>query len=81
MHRILTRMELQTDTADVSSRVRALLEADERSGRWLARQLGKTPAWVQRRMVGEVDWSASELIQVARALNVQVSTFFGEVAA
>jgi transcriptional regulator with XRE-family HTH domain len=39
----------------------------------LAEELGRTQQWVNRRMTGEVAWTAAELVMVADILNVSVS--------
>lgn len=80
-HATVKRMEIHTDALSISERVRRALAADDRSGRWLARQLNKTPAWVQRRLTGDVEWSADDIAQVAAVLGIPVGAFFGEVAA
>lgn len=72
---------MHSETESVAESVKQALDANERSGRWLARQLGKTHAWVHRRLAGEVEWSAEELRNVALVLGVPVSTFFGEPTA
>lgn len=77
----MTRMTMQTATIDVASSVQRVLDEQERSGRWLARKLGKSPAWVQRRLAGEVLFSSVDIQLVADALGVPVSVFFGERAA
>lgn len=50
------------------------------SGRQLARDLGKKPPYISRRLTGKVEFSSSDLTLLANYFNVPVATFFGEAA-
>lgn len=73
MHVTVNRMTMQNDTTRVAERIRSVLDAKERSGRWLARQLGESPAWAQRRLAGDVDVTVRDAERIALALDVDVS--------
>ena len=75
MHVTMNRMTMQNDTNRVAERIRSVLDTKERSGRWLARQLGESPAWVQRRLAGDVDIVIRDAERIAIALNVDVTAF------
>lgn len=73
-------MTMHTETPSVADNIRAALAVRERSGRWLARQLGETPAWVHRRLSGEVDVSVKDARRIAVVLDAPVTELIGIAA-
>lgn len=65
----------------VAGNVRAEVARRGMSQASLARALEINQAGVSRRLNGKVDFTASELSLIARALGVPVGTFFGEALA
>jgi len=66
----MTRMANQTHNSEVAARVRALLTAQGISGRRLARDLNLSAPYVARRLVGEVEFTESDIRAVALRLGV-----------
>lgn len=60
---------------DLLATLRAELARTGQSQTWLADQLGESKHWVSRRFAGLTDISVTELIRIADALAVPVSTF------
>lgn len=60
----------------VASNVRAEMARRGRTQSQLANCLGVTRPAVSRRLTGQTEFSAGELIETARFLGVPVSTFF-----
>ena len=75
----MNRMEISF-TVEVPNKVRGI--AAERRVRQedLARMLGLSRQAIYRRLIGDVDFTASELITLSQGLDVPVGAFFGEVA-
>ena len=72
-------MAKQTSIERTVSEIARDLQADAGlSGRELARRLGVGHAYLMRRMYGEVDWSASDLVGLSRVLDIPVSQLFPE---
>jgi BetR domain. len=72
-------MSNQTAVIDdqfVAYRVRVELDRQDRSTRDLARELDMTASSMQRRVSGEVPFSATQIAQVAQVLGVDVAVFF-----
>lgn len=68
-------------TALPASAIRAEVARAGRSQSELAAHLGKHQTYVSRRMRGHVEWSASEVIAIAKWLGVPASHLLGERAA
>lgn len=72
-------METQTPVVDgdyVAFRVRHELKRKRKSVRKLARELGVTPSYMQRRVSGRVPFRTDEIQEVADLLGVEVAAFF-----
>ncbi len=63
----------QTTTERVAGQVRAILAQRRLTRRWLSDQVGMPLATIQRRLNGDVAFTVSELIVVARVLNIPVA--------
>ena len=61
-------------------RVRMALAARQRSGSWLARQIGMPRASLTRRLRGDGEFSLDELGRVAVVLGVDVTDFIKDDA-
>ena len=70
--------EPDTKRWDVATQVRVVLAELQISGSELARRCGVGQRYMSRRITGEVEFTASEIRDVARALDVSVSRLFGE---
>jgi transcriptional regulator with XRE-family HTH domain len=68
-------------TASVASTVRAELARRSISQGALATKLGKSQAWVSRRLSGDVEMRVDELRAIAALLGVPVADLIGSVAA
>ncbi len=68
-------------TSTVADNVRAEATRKNLSNQEVGAALGLSEAATSRRMRGHVEFSASELQQVAGLLGVPVSTLYGEVPA
>lgn len=64
----------------VASRISLELVSQERSIRWLARQVGTNDRWVGRRLSGEVRLLVEDVYLFAEALDVPVSRLMPEVS-
>ncbi len=71
---------MQRDEAQISKRVRALLDEREMSGSELARRLGETQSYVSRRIQGAVPWRATDLVRIASVLGVPVASLLPDAA-
>jgi len=61
---------MELDEAQISRRVRSLLEERGISGSELARRLGASQSYVSRRIQGTVPWRATDLVNIASVLGV-----------
>lgn len=67
-----------TRPSDTSAHIRAEMARQKVSGRELARRLGETPMWVQRRAAGTSPITVDDLNRIAAALHVPASTLLGD---
>lgn len=56
------------------NRIKVVLAEQNRSGKWLAAQLGKTDTTVSRWVQNKVQPSVEQLFDIAKILNVDVKT-------
>jgi len=63
---------------DIASEVRAVIARQDANQNNLAKTVGLTASALSRRLRGHIPFSALELRKVAIALNVPVSTLYGE---
>jgi transcriptional regulator with XRE-family HTH domain len=61
--------------ADIAAEVRAEISRQRKPQRKLAEILGISQQQVSDRVLGVVEWRISELVQVARWLNVPLASF------
>lgn len=63
----------QNPSQSVAAEVRAELGRQERSGTWLASELGVSEVWVSRRLRGITKFTVDDLVRVADVLDVPAS--------
>lgn len=61
--------------ADIAAEVRAEISRQKKAQRELAEILGISQQQVSERVRGDVEWRISELVQVARWLDVPIASF------
>lgn len=64
----------------VAANVRAELGRRDRTQDELARQLGWSPAFLNRRLKGHVDFSREEIREIADALDVPISVLIPQLS-
>jgi hypothetical protein len=70
-----------TTRHSVAASVRAELARTGRSGRWLANEVGWSPANGARKLRGEVPITVDEVVTIAQILDVQITVLVPEPAA
>lgn len=65
----------QSTTSYVAAEVRAELGRQGHDKAWLARELGENEMWVGRRLRGVINFSADDVVRIARALDVSPAQF------
>lgn len=68
-----TRQQLTQEEQAYAAALRAELGRQQMQQRELATRLGKSQAWVSRRVTGEVALTASDLREIAQAFGVPAS--------
>lgn len=66
-------MPLSTPSQRVAANVRAEIARLNRSGTSVAKNLGRSQAWMSRRLAGQVPFDISELVEVANELDVTLA--------
>lgn len=69
-----------TKPDDTAANIRAAMARQKISGRELARRLGETPMWVQRRVSGQGPTTVDDLARIAEVLNVPASSLIADRA-
>lgn len=64
----------------VAEEARALLARRRVSGRQIGKMLGWSPAYLSRRLTGQIPFSVADLEALARILRVPISAFFPRFA-
>lgn len=76
----MKRMDTQCNAKRFTGPIAQHLWAQGISGRELARRLNVSHAYVSRRLSGEVDCSATDLVNIAEALDLPISALLSEDA-
>lgn len=66
-----------THSFDTAANIRAAMARQKISGRELARRMGESPMWVQRRTSGGGPITVDELTRFATVLGVPAATLLG----
>ena len=64
----------------VARELRAECARQKISGRELARRLGESPMWTQRRLAGEQDLTVDDLYRIADALDIPPTSLLHQAA-
>lgn len=71
-------MSRSTPSQRVALNVRAEIARQRRSGSNVAKSLGRTQAWISRRLAGHVAFSIDELNEIADELSIPLSVLIAD---